>query len=68
MSKSNEDSEITFRKSAEATSEVDLKRQVEIDYCSYFAYHEARKELEAKQPKLARWRPLRRRVKGRRVF
>jgi hypothetical protein len=69
MKNSNEDTEVTFRMPADGgSSTVDLKRQATLDYCAYFAHHEARKDEEAKRIKMRGYRPLSRRVKGRRVF
>lgn len=68
MMNTSGDSEVTFRKPAEMSAEPDLKKQAVIDYCSYFACHEARKETEAQRARLKGYRPLSRRFKGRRVF
>ena len=46
----------------------DLKQQAASDYVAYFAFHEQRKELEEKRIKRRGFKPLSRRVKGRRIF
>ena len=62
-----DDKEPTFRRPDQPTRE-DLKRNAAADYVAYFRFHEERKELEAKRLKIHGYVPLRRRVKGRRVF